>query len=119
MASLTKKYNINKTIKKSDIDNDIIKIITKLNNNSDYYLNLDNIKKDLFEKIEETLNINSNTIKNKCMECNSDIGENNPRQLCGKIKCNTFSVCNLCNNIKTSNNDLCQNFECLKERHYC
>lgn len=119
MKSLTRKNNIHNTIKKSNIDNDIIKIITKLNKNSYYYLNLDNIKKDLFDKIQETLNINSNTIKNKCIECDNDIGKNNPRQLCGKIKCNSFSVCNLCNNIKTSDNDLCQNFECLKERHYC
>ena len=58
------------------------KLIDLLKKELDYYLE-DSLEKNLLEVIED--NIKSPI--NRCLECGCDIGENNPRQLCGKIFC--------------------------------
>ena len=61
-----------------------------LSDEIDHYIN--------YERIEDELNCNNSNIyniiknnirgeKNRCLECNQDIGECNPRQLCAKTYC--------------------------------
>ena len=78
----------------------INKLINNFNNNLKYAVMSDDIDHYInFDKIEEDLNNNNTSIydiikrnirgkKNRCIECNQDIGECNPRQLCGKTHCN-------------------------------
>ena len=56
---------------------------------------VDKIRKEFFSK-KYNRPIDKNTLiynkeetepKNLCLECNIDMGINNPRQLCGKTKC--------------------------------
>ena len=65
------------------IDNLIVSI-TKYNNevnNSYTDINL------LQEKLETLIKECQSGCVNRCLECNVDMGECNPRQLCGKIYC--------------------------------
>jgi|TARA_B110000238_G_C16067604_1_gene413456 hypothetical protein len=78
---------INKIIEKSNLDNDIINIIQKLENNSEYYLNLEKTKNEFNKMIRNILEKNYVDPKNNCQECGIDIGRDNPRQLCGKTRC--------------------------------
>ena len=48
----------------------------------EYYTNLSNIDQ-ITEQIQACLTFPYN----KCIECGTDIGEQNPRQLCGKSFC--------------------------------
>lgn len=115
--------SIKKIVDKSNIYIDINKIINKLDLNPDYYLNLNLIKQELYLVIYKLIKNNSYGIKNRCLICNEDMGEDNPRQLCGKTKClyedYNITKCNLCNNIIENKDNLCKNFNCLKDRHYC
>jgi hypothetical protein len=80
---------INKIIEKSNLDNDIINIIQKLENNSEYYLNLEKTKNEFNKMIRNILEKNYVDPKNNCQECGIDIGRDNPRQLCGKTRCHS------------------------------
>tara|TARA_B100001093_G_scaffold517631_1_gene599806 strand:+ start:4012 stop:4263 length:252 start_codon:yes stop_codon:yes gene_type:complete len=62
---------------------EIDKIISSIQEESDYYLNFESIVEDLIESI----NRNKEGIINRCVECNIDMGRSNPRQLCGKTFC--------------------------------
>ena len=79
--------NINKLIIDANINRDINNIISKLSYHSDYYLNTNNIYNEIYLTIINSLKSNSHEIKNRCLICNQDIGRDNPRQLCGKIRC--------------------------------
>ena len=64
--------------------------------NKAIHKNVDKIRKEFFSK-KYNRPIDKNTLtytkkeeeepKNLCLECNIDMGINNPRQLCGKTKC--------------------------------
>lgn len=69
---------INK-IKKVLNDTNLLEL---LKNELDCYLD-QSLERELVEVIED--NIKSQI--NKCLECGCDMGENNPRQLCGKTFC--------------------------------
>jgi hypothetical protein len=66
-----------------DINNFIYKISNKLN----YYIDEDNIKKKINLQLIKIIKKNILQHKNLCIECQVDIGINNPRQLCGKTRC--------------------------------
>tara|TARA_Y100000389_G_C17420104_1_gene496201 strand:+ start:649 stop:1113 length:465 start_codon:yes stop_codon:yes gene_type:complete len=77
----------------------INKLINNFNKNLKYAMMSDNIDNYInYDKIEEDLNNNTSIYdiikrnikgkKNRCIECNQDIGECNPRQLCCKTYCN-------------------------------
>jgi len=66
-----------------DINNFIYKISNKLN----YYIDKDNIKKKINLQLIKIIKKNILQHKNLCIECQVDIGINNPRQLCGKTRC--------------------------------
>ena len=74
-------------IESSNINNDIDNIIYKINDKSNFYLNLKKIKIELKKSILEIIEKNSHELKNICISCGIDMGINNPRQLCGKTKC--------------------------------
>tara|TARA_B110000259_G_scaffold184335_1_gene231196 strand:+ start:3129 stop:3428 length:300 start_codon:yes stop_codon:yes gene_type:complete len=79
---------IDKTIEKSNLRDNIINIILKLNNNSNYYLDTEKIENQLNLAIKNILTENSFEIKNLCVECNIDMGKGREhRQLCGKTRC--------------------------------
>jgi len=84
---LNQKKIIDKTIELSNIKNDIDNIIIKINEKSNYYLDNDKIKTEFNTMLKEIIMNNSFEFKNKCINCNIDMGKNNPRQLCGKIIC--------------------------------
>lgn len=84
---LESKKLIEMNIESSNINNDIDNIIYKINDKSNYYLNLKNIKKELNEAILEIIEKNSYELKNRCVSCGIDMGIDNPRQLCGKTNC--------------------------------
>lgn len=82
-----RKVSIEKTIEKSKINETLINLIVKLDNNSKFYLNYEKMKEDLDNMIMTILERNSHFEKNLCIECGEDIGIDNPRQLCGKTYC--------------------------------
>lgn len=53
------------------------------NNKKNLYIN----HSSLMNRIESIITNVGTTPVNRCIECNSDIGECNPRQLCGKWVC--------------------------------
>ncbi len=75
------------TIEKSKINEDLYNLIKKLDNNSEFYLNQEKMKEDLNNMIIIVLERNSQSNKNRCVECGEDMGIDNPRQLCGKTRC--------------------------------
>jgi hypothetical protein len=55
---------------------------------------MDNEQSDLVENVEnvEKINIEDDVYsdgepRNRCIECNIDMGQSNPRQLCKKYRC--------------------------------
>lgn len=59
-------------------------IITKYNEDThNSYTN----QKILEQRIEELLLESKGQMINRCIECGCDMGECNPRQFCGKLKC--------------------------------
>ena len=64
-------------------DNLIVDIIRLIENDTNTYLNIDNILSDFKYSVEK----NSEGFMNRCLECNEDMGRTNPRQLCGKTYC--------------------------------
>ena len=84
---------IKKSIEKSKINETLINLIIKLDNNSKFYLNHEKMKKDLDNMIIRILEKNSYSVKNLCIECEEDMGIDNPRQLCGKTYCRNGGVC--------------------------
>ena len=70
-------------VKESSWEDVIYDMVHDLEQSSGVYLNhdgiLDNIKKSIKRNIEGVMN--------KCLECCTDIGRTNPRQLCGKTRC--------------------------------
>ena len=71
-------------VKESSWEDVIYDMVHDLEQSSGVYLNheciLDDIKKSIKRNIEG--------IMNKCLECGADMGRTNPRQLCGKTRCN-------------------------------
>jgi len=88
---LTYRRNITKeTIMLSNIEQDINNIIEKINNQSNYYLDNENIKNDFNIMIEQLIQNNELEFKNRCVDCGIDMGKDNPRQLCGKTQCSSI-----------------------------
>lgn len=84
MAEMSKKRKLEFLEKSNDKYDDIlIDILRLIENDSNTYLNIDNILKDINESIQK----NSEGFINRCVECNEDMGRCNPRQLCGKTFC--------------------------------
>ena len=79
--------SIRNTIEKSKINEDLYNLIKKLDNNSEFYLNQEKMKEELYNMIVIALKNNSHSNKNRCIECGKDLGIDNPRQLCGKTRC--------------------------------
>ncbi len=66
-----------------EFKNEFFNIILEMEEKLDIYLDYDKILKDFKNSI-----IDHNLgMKNRCTECNVDIGISNPRQLCGKTRC--------------------------------
>lgn len=84
---LESKKLIEINIESSNINRDIDNIIYKINDKSNFYLNLKKIKIELNKAILEIIEKNSHELKNRCISCGIDMGIDNPRQLCGKTKC--------------------------------
>ena len=58
-------------------------ILFDIQNNNQFYLDIENI----INNLEKSINSNTNGFINRCTECNIDMGPHNPRQLCGKYYC--------------------------------
>lgn len=65
------------------IENKLWKLIKKIEDITGDYYHYDNIKSDFLKSLDN----NNMGFKNKCLECGIDMGPQNPRQLCGKIRC--------------------------------
>ena len=118
-----RKKTMKKTIEKSEINETLINLIVKLDNNSKFYLNHEKMKMDLDNMVMIILERNSHCEKNLCIECGEDMGINNPRQLCGKTYCRNppnKECCNNCNNILEDNEKInCNRIECIRDRCHC
>ncbi len=66
-----------------DFKTEFFGIISEVEDELDVYLDYDKIYKDLIESIIQ----NNLGMKNRCTDCNVDMGLSNPRQLCGKTYC--------------------------------
>ena len=59
------------------------KMLEELKENTNEYYDYHKIKNDLVKSINDNLN----GFVNRCVDCGIDIGPSNPRQLCGKWRC--------------------------------
>jgi hypothetical protein len=75
------------TLTTDEIQIDINNFIYKISNKLNYYIDEDNIKKKINLQLIKIIKKNILQHKNLCIECQVDIGINNPRQLCGKTRC--------------------------------
>ena len=75
------------TLTTDEIQIDINNFIYKISNKLNYYIDEDNIKKKINLELIKIIKKNILQHKNLCIECQVDIGINNPRQLCGKTRC--------------------------------
>lgn len=75
------------TLTTDEIQVDINNFIYKISNKLNYYIDEDNIKKKINLELIKIIKKNILQYKNLCIECQVDIGINNPRQLCGKTRC--------------------------------
>ena len=75
------------TLTTDEIQVDINNFIYKISNKINYYIDEDNIKKKINLELIKIIKKNILQHKNLCIECQVDIGINNPRQLCGKTRC--------------------------------
>jgi hypothetical protein len=75
------------TLTTDEIQIDINNFIYKISNKLNYYIDEDNIKKKINLQLIKIIKKNILHHKNLCIECQVDIGINNPRQLCGKTRC--------------------------------
>lgn len=118
-----RKNILKKTIEKSKINEVLINLIIRLDNNSKYYLNYERMKEDLDNMVNKILEKNSHSGKNLCIDCGEDMGIDNPRQLCGKTYCRNPPIerhCNNCSNVLKDNELIsCNTLECIKNRCYC
>ena len=71
----------------NNLDEIIQKFIIDIINKSDYYLYTD----QLGSKINEIISSQYKGLKNRCVGCNQDLGEDNPRQFCCKTYCPEYS----------------------------
>ena len=74
---------INKTKIGYIIDDKLWEMIKELEEKKSVYYNFDKIKEELIKIIEN----NCEGMMNRCVECGTDMGKCNPRQLCGKTCC--------------------------------
>ncbi len=63
----------------------LIEMIKNIENDSNFYLNYDNI----IDNFKEILLNNTEGIVNRCITCKVDMGRSNPRQLCRKTYCDS------------------------------
>lgn len=75
------------TLTTDEIQVDINNFIYKISNKLNYYIDENNIKKKINLELIKIIKKNILQHKNLCIECQVDIGINNPRQLCGKTRC--------------------------------
>ena len=75
------------TLTTDEIQVDINNFIYKISNKLNYYIDEGNIKKKINLELIKIIKKNILQHKNLCIECQVDIGINNPRQLCGKTRC--------------------------------
>ena len=75
------------TLTTDEIQVDINNFIYKISNKLNYYIDEDNIKKKINLELIKIIKKNILQHKNLCIECQVDIGINNPRQLCVKTRC--------------------------------
>tara|TARA_E500000178_G_scaffold240165_1_gene236536 strand:- start:573 stop:1079 length:507 start_codon:yes stop_codon:yes gene_type:complete len=68
--------------------NSIIDFINELKSFYKFEKENDEIIEDIFQ----ILMVSTTGEKNRCMECNIDMGICNPRQLCGKWRCLNFNI---------------------------
>jgi hypothetical protein len=55
------------------------------NSHDNVYTNVELLKGKLIQLIKES----QTSMVNRCLECGIDMGECNPRQLCGKVYCDS------------------------------
>ena len=70
-------------VNKKSYDDVLYQLILDLEQQSNTYLNIPIIIEGFKKLIEE----NSEGTINRCTVCQTDMGRQNPRQLCGKIRC--------------------------------
>ena len=70
-------------VNKKSYDDVLYQLIIDLEQQSDTYLNVPVIIEGFKKLIEE----NSEGTINRCTVCQTDMGRQNPRQLCGKTRC--------------------------------
>jgi hypothetical protein len=135
-------FNINGSLnlKNKRINNRIYKIINNFENELleyllsdevDNYINSDRIEEKIKDNNNNIIQIISNDIgemKNRCIECNIDMGQCNPRQLCKKVYCDnelyTLTIkCSICkiqlennNKVTTLSNDILICRDCLIDK---
>lgn len=86
--SLSSKYSDffdEKTKTKRDeiIHNKLSELVSLLEENDSSYYDFDKIKSNFITNLEDS----AEGMMNRCLECGTDMGRCNPRQLCGKSYC--------------------------------
>ena len=85
---LIARFKKKRVVKESSWEKIISDMVYDLEESTGVYLNCENILED----IQNSIISNNEGIMNKCTLCGRDMGRSNPRQLCGKIKCDYFEV---------------------------
>ena len=65
------------------IEDEFYSLVTIFSDKLDIYLDYDKILENFIDSIIE----NNEGVKNRCCDCGVDMGQCNPRQLCGKTYC--------------------------------
>jgi len=58
-------------------------LVSLIEENDSFYYDFDKIKEDFIKSLKD----NMEGMMNRCLECGTDMGRSNPRQLCGKSYC--------------------------------
>jgi hypothetical protein len=80
--------HISEIMNNPEIQVDIKNILYKISDKLDYYINDEKTLNKINNKLIKIISSSITEYKNRCIKCGQDMGINNPRQLCGKTKCN-------------------------------
>lgn len=75
--------DILESVLEDKIEDEFYSLVTIFSDKLDIYLDYDKILESFIDSIID----NNNGMKNRCLDCGEDMGQCNPRQLCGKSYC--------------------------------